>query len=111
MPVSIALDERNIVPERTVLIGLRDVDAGERKRIKETGVRAFSMSEIDRLGMVRVMEETIEIVGTAPRSVHVSFDMDGIDPREAPGVGTGGAGRTHVIAKRISRWRWSRPRA
>jgi arginase len=88
MPVSIALDERNIVPEKTVLIGLRDVDAGERARIEELGIRAFSMSEIDRYGMVRVMEETIEIVGTDPRSVHVSFDMDGIDPREAPGVGT-----------------------
>jgi arginase len=88
MPVSIALDERNIVPEKTVLIGLRDVDAGERRRIKELGVRAFSMSEIDRIGMVRVMEETIAIVGTDPRNVHVSFDMDGIDPREAPGVGT-----------------------
>jgi len=88
MPVSIALEERNIVPERTVLIGLRDVDAGERARIRELGVRAFSMSEIDRYGMVRVMEEAISIVGTAPRSVHVSFDMDGIDPREAPGVGT-----------------------
>ncbi len=88
MPVSIALDERNIIPEKTVLIGLRDVDAGERRRIEELGVRAFSMSEIDRIGMVRVMEETIAIVGTDPRSVHVSFDMDGIDPREAPGVGT-----------------------
>jgi arginase len=88
MPVSIALEERNIVPEKTVLIGLRDVDAGERARIAELGIRAFSMSEIDRYGMVRVMEETIAIVGTDPRSVHVSFDMDGIDPREAPGVGT-----------------------
>jgi arginase len=88
MPVSIALEERNVDPERTVLIGLRDVDAGERRRIKELGIRAFSMSEIDRYGMVRVMEEAIAIVGSEPRSVHVSFDMDGIDPREAPGVGT-----------------------
>jgi arginase len=88
MPVSIALEGAHIVPERTVLIGLRDVDAGERKRIKELGVRAFSMTEIDRYGMVRVMEEAIAIVGSGPRSVHVSFDMDGIDPREAPGVGT-----------------------
>jgi arginase len=88
MPVSFALDEHHIAIERTVLIGLRDVDAGERARIKELGVRAFSMSEVDRLGMERVMEEAIEIVGRDPRSVHVSFDMDGIDPREAPGVGT-----------------------
>jgi arginase len=88
MPVSIALEDRNIDVRRTVLIGLRDVDGGERARIRELGVRAFSMSEIDRLGMERVMEEALTIVGTEPRSVHVSFDMDGIDPREAPGTGT-----------------------
>ncbi len=88
MPVSIALEEHHIAVERTVLIGLRDVDAGERRRIAELGVRAFSMSEIDRLGMVRVMDEAISLASTGPGSVHVSFDMDGIDPREAPGTGT-----------------------
>ena len=88
MPVSIALEERHIAVERTVLIGLRDVDAGERRRIRELGVRAFSMSDVDRLGMERVMDEAIALVGTGPGSVHVSFDMDGIDPREAPGTGT-----------------------
>jgi len=88
MPVSIALEDRSIVPERTVLIGLRDVDSGERKRIKELGVHAVSMSEIDRNGMERVMEEALAKVGDGARSVHVSFDMDGIDPTEAPGVGT-----------------------
>jgi arginase len=89
MPVSIALEEHHISVERTVLIGLRDVDTAERTRIRELGVRAYSMSEIDRIGMERVMEEALAIVGTeGPRSVHVSFDMDGIDPREAPGVGT-----------------------
>jgi arginase len=88
MPVSIALEERHIAVERCVLIGLRDVDAGERRRIRELGVRAFSMSDVDRLGMERVMEEAIALTGTGPGSVHVSFDMDGIDPREAPGTGT-----------------------
>ncbi len=88
MPVSIALDERSIDISRTVLVGLRDVDAGERRRIADLGVRAFSMTEIDRLGMERVMDIAMSIVGDAPRSVHVSFDMDGIDPREAPGTGT-----------------------
>jgi arginase len=87
MPVSIALEEHSISPERTVLIGLRDVDPGERERIRELGVKAFSMSAIDRLGMERVMDEALSIVGRdAP--FHVSFDMDGIDPAEAPGVGT-----------------------
>jgi arginase len=88
MPVSIALEDGNILPERTVLLGLRDVDAGERARIRELGVRAFSMTEVDRLGMERVVEEALAIVGPEPRGTHVSFDMDGLDPREAPGVGT-----------------------
>jgi len=87
MPVSIALAEHSIVPERTVLIGLRDVDSGERTRIRELGVRAFSMSDVDRIGMERVMEEALAIAA-ADGSLHVSFDMDGIDPTEAPGVGT-----------------------
>jgi arginase len=88
MPVSIALEEHHIDPERSVLVGLRDIDAGERERIKALGVRAFSMSEIDRVGMERVMEEAIAIAGPQAQSAHVSFDMDGIDPSEAPGVGT-----------------------
>lgn len=88
MPVAIALEEQNIDLERTVLVGLRDVDEGERKRIRELGVRAYSMSDVDRLGMQRVMEEAIATVRGEPGTVHVSFDMDGIDPREAPGVGT-----------------------
>ncbi len=88
MPVAIALEEHSIDLERTVLVGLRDVDDGERARIRELGVRAYSMSDVDRLGMQRVMEEAIQTIGGGPRSVHVSFDMDGIDPREAPGVGT-----------------------
>ena len=88
MPVSIALEEQSIDPEHTVLIGLRDVDAGEKQRIRELGVHAFSMSHVDKLGMERVMEEAIAIVSAGESRFHVSFDMDGIDPSEAPGVGT-----------------------
>ena len=85
MPLAFALEEHSVAPERTVLLGLRDVDAGERAAIKELGVRAFSMSDIDPLGMKHVIDEAIAIVaGGGPRSVHVSFDMDGIDPSEAP---------------------------
>ena len=69
-------------------IGLRDLDAGERQAIRETGVHAFSMSTIDRRGMEHVIEEAIAIAANGPGSVHLSFDMDGIDPSEAPGVGT-----------------------
>ena len=88
MPLAFAIEEKNVMPERTVLIGLRDVDAGEKKAIRELGVRAYTMSDIDRFGMERVIEEAIETAGGDPRSIHVSFDMDGIDPSEAPGVGT-----------------------
>jgi arginase len=88
MPVSIALEERSIDASRTVLIGLRDVDAGEKQRIRDLGVRAFSMSHIDKLGMERVMEEALAIACAGGTPLHVSFDMDGVDPAEAPGVGT-----------------------
>ena len=88
MPLAFALEEHAASAARTVLIGLRDVDAGERATIRALGVRAYTMTDIDRLGMERVIEEAIAIAGDGPRSVHVSFDMDGIDPTEAPGVGT-----------------------
>jgi arginase len=88
MPLSYALNDHFVDPKRTVLLGLRDVDAGEKRAIREFGVKAYSMSDIDRRGMAAVIEEAIAIVGDGPHSVHISFDMDGIDPAEAPGVGT-----------------------
>jgi arginase len=88
MPVHFALEAQSVSPERIVFIGLRDVDEGERRIIKERGVKAFTMSDIDRLGMSRVIDEALAIAGRGPNSLHVSFDMDGIDPSEAPGVGT-----------------------
>ncbi len=88
MPLSFALEAGNADPKHTVLVGLRDVDPGEKKVIRALGVTAFSMTDLDRMGMTAVMERALEIVGKDPRSVHVSFDMDGIDPSEAPGVGT-----------------------
>jgi arginase len=73
-------------PKRSVLIGLRDVDPGEKTTIRELGISAFTMTDIDRLGMEAVVARALEIVGAG--QVHVSFDMDAIDPSEAPGVGT-----------------------
>lgn len=88
MPVHFALEEASVDPARMVFIGLREVDEGERKLIRELGVKAFTMADIDRLGMSRVVDEALAIVSDGESSVHVSFDMDGIDPQEAPGVGT-----------------------
>jgi arginase len=88
MPVHFAIEAQSISAERFVFIGLRDVDEGEKRIIHERGVKAFTMSDIDRLGMSRVIDEAIAIAARGADSLHVSFDMDGIDPSEAPGVGT-----------------------
>jgi len=88
MPVHFALEQHAVDPKRMVFIGLRDVDDGEKKTIRDLGVRAFTMNDLDRLGMSRVLDEALSIVGDGENSVHVSFDMDGVDPQEAPGVGT-----------------------
>jgi len=88
MPVHFALEAHSISPKRIVYIGLRDVDAGEKRTIHDLGVKAFTMSDIDRLGMAAVISEALAITCDGHGSLHVSFDMDGIDPREAPGVGT-----------------------
>jgi arginase len=88
MPLWFALQNGCAEAERTVQIGLRDVDAAEKEHLRSTGVKAFTMSDVDRLGMTRVMEEAIRIAGAGGRPIHISFDMDGIDPSEAPGTGT-----------------------
>ena len=71
-----------------VQIGIRDLDPGEKVHLREQGITVFTMHEIDRLGMARVMEEAIRIASDGTDSVHVSFDMDVMDPLHAPGVGT-----------------------
>jgi len=88
MPVHFALEQHAVDPKRMAFIGLRDVDDGEKRAIRDLGVKAYTMSDIDRLGMSRVLEEVLTRVAEGPQSVHVSFDMDGVDPQEAPGVGT-----------------------
>jgi arginase len=75
-------------PERAVLIGIRDVDPGERELARRLGVKCFSMREIDILGMHSVMEQAIARVTDGTVGFHLSFDLDGLDPDEAPGVGT-----------------------
>ena len=74
-------------PRRVALLGLRQADAGERKLLREAGVRVFTMSEIDRVGVERAMREALDHV-SGQGFVHVSLDMDVLDPEVAPGVGT-----------------------
>jgi arginase len=73
--------------ERTAVIGARDIDPGERALIAELGLAVHTMSELDRRGIEAVVGEALERAKGAP-FVHVSLDMDGLDPGVAPGVGT-----------------------
>jgi arginase len=75
-------------PANVVLIGLRSVDTEERQIVRKTGVKAFTMREIDERGLRSVMEEAIRIATEGTAGFHLSFDMDSVDPQEAPGVGT-----------------------
>ncbi|WP_020156562.1 arginase [Caldibacillus debilis] len=74
--------------ENIVLIGIRDLDEGEKRLIRERKIKAYTMHEIDRAGMKRVMEEAIAYLRERADGVHLSFDLDSLDPSEAPGVGT-----------------------
>jgi len=74
-------------PRRVALLGIRQLDEGERRLLRDAGVRAFSMSEIDRIGVERATREALDRVA-GPGFVHLSFDLDALDPEIAPGVGT-----------------------
>jgi len=93
-------------PNHVVLVGVRDIDQLEREHVRNSGVRAFTMRHIDERGMRAVMEEAIRIAGEGTAGIHLSLDMDFLDPREAPGVGTpirgGGTYReTHLAMEMI----------
>ncbi|MPZ99465.1 MAG: arginase [Dehalococcoidia bacterium] len=74
--------------EHAVLIASRDLDPGERDLIRQHGIRAFTMSEVDRRGIAAVAGEALAIAGRGTAGVYVSLDMDAVDPEVAPGVGT-----------------------
>ena len=75
-------------PEKVVLIGIRDIDSGERKIIHESGIHVFTMRDIDELGMAKVARKAMNIVTKGTAGFHVSFDVDGCDPTVIPGSGT-----------------------
>lgn len=77
-----------VKPENIVIIGARSLDEGEKELIKEKGIKVYTMHEIDRMGMTKVMEETILYLRDKTDGVHLSLDLDGLDPHDAPGVGT-----------------------
>jgi arginase len=77
-----------IEPQKVVLVGVRDLDAHEKKFIKKLGVKAFTMRDIDERGMREVMSDALKYAVDDTHGVAVSLDMDFVDPSDAPGVGT-----------------------
>jgi arginase len=76
-----------LAPEHVALVGARSIDPGEREAIKEIGVAVYTISDIDRRGVEPVLQEALQRVSAAP-FVHVSVDLDLVDPDVAPGVGS-----------------------
>lgn len=77
-----------IDPAKIAVIGARDLDLGEKNNLRNAGVMVMGMEQIDRYGMVSVMEKAIERVNRDVDGVYLSLDMDALDPEHAPGVGT-----------------------
>ncbi|MCU9614986.1 arginase [Caldibacillus lycopersici] len=98
LAVSLGLGEEHLIKigeyspkvkfENIVIIGARSLDEGEKELIKEKGIKVFTMHEIDRLGMTYVIEETIKYLKDRTDGIHLSVDLDALDPIYAPGVGT-----------------------
>lgn len=96
-----------IDPSRAVLMAVRDIDGPERRNIRELGLKTFTMREFDERGAYAVIREALDIVTAGTDGFHVSFDIDALDPRLAPGVGTPVAGgltvrEAHLIMETVA---------
>jgi arginase len=77
-----------VSPENVVWVGLRDLDPGERERVRDSKATAYTISDVDRRGVADVVSEALDTACSGVDGLHVSLDMDWLDPTEAPGVGT-----------------------
>ena len=84
----IVFDGPKVDPANVALVGIRSLDDGEKKRLKAFGVQVHTMSDVDRHGIHRIMKKALARVTEGTDYVHVSFDLDAVDPTVAPGVGT-----------------------
>ena len=106
--VRLAGEEPALRPEDVAIIGARDVDAGEIGLVKELGVRVYSMSELDDRGTAVCVREAMARASAYTDGIHLSFDLDGVDPEDAPGVGTPVPGgltlrESHLICEMANR--------
>ena len=76
-------------PSQLVYVGLRDVDEPEKEILEDLNIKAFYMEDVDRLGIIEVVEEALKSVDPdGTRNIHLSFDIDSLDPKDAPATGT-----------------------
>lgn len=106
--VNLLWEGAKVRPEDVVLIGVRDLDAGERKLLRSSGAAVYTMTEIDHLGLSEVAARTFDRLERLER-VHVSLDADVLDPEVAPGVGTPVPGgltyrEAHLLMELIADW-------
>jgi arginase len=86
--VGIGGDGPKVDPARVAVVGLRNLDEREKELVRHSGVHAYTMKDIDLRGLAVVVEDALAHVGADGARLHLSFDMDGIDPSISPGVGT-----------------------
>jgi arginase len=90
--VAVSGDRPSLEARHVSIVGARDLDREEREIVRKSGVRVFTMSEIDERVMAACMEEALARATEGTAGVHLSFDLDAVDPEHAPGVGTPVAG-------------------
>lgn len=78
----------SVLPQHTVLVGIRNLDEQEKQQIRAAGVHVFTIKDIDRDGIAKVAERALALASEGTGGIHVSFDLDVCDPLIAPGVGT-----------------------
>lgn len=98
----------SVRPENASILGARELDAGEKKLISALGVRVFTMSEIDEMGVAPCMNEALERANAGTAGFHLSLDLDALDPQVAPGVGTPAQGgltyrEGHLVCEKAAR--------
>jgi arginase len=105
--VSVAGDRPALEARHVSIVGARDLDREEREIVRKSGVRVFTMSEIDERGVAACMEEALARATDGTAGVHLSFDLDAVDPEVAPGVGTPVAGgltyrEAHLACEKVA---------
>ena len=105
---SLAHRDPAVRPENVSMIGVREIDPAEREVVISSGVRVFTMSEVDERGIAVCVDEAIARAGAGTAGFHLSYDLDSLDPMIAPGVGTPVPGgltfrEGHLICEKVAR--------